>query len=435
MTDTNFTISFDDITYNSVNVVLDLGGSGLPIYERGVVYDLESNPTVDDTIKISGSGYGEFTIPLTGLDYNTIYHARGFYRYYDSNETQPNGDVDIFWDSVAISSNGQIMIAGGSNNRLYITTNGSQSWTEVQPAGDVNGYWNHCGISHDGTIMVVASTGGRVYRSTNTGSSWSETQPIGNNNGSWSSLSMSANGQIIVASIYGGRIYRTTNGGSSWAEIQPSGNSNRDWVSSAMSDDGSTIICIVDFGRAYLTINSGSSWAETFANGNNNSAWIYCTMSGDGNTIVACTSFGAVITKNKGTNWAEFLPYSVAYKRFTATSISTDGNIIVSGNGAFVSGDPIQTFGRLHFSIDGGNTWFEIQPEGDNEVFWNKASITPNGDYIIVSSNKRLYYIENKTIYGVEDDFITPHHPNTVTLQTTKNANGSLLQPAIRVMF
>ena len=51
---------------------------GSEILSRGVCWNIEGNPTIDDNKTEDGSGTGSFTSSLTGLNYNTEYYARAY---------------------------------------------------------------------------------------------------------------------------------------------------------------------------------------------------------------------------------------------------------------------------------------------------------------------------------------------------------------------
>jgi Leucine-rich repeat (LRR) protein len=67
------------ITYNSVvcggNVTSD-GGS--PVTARGVCWSTNSNPTINNSKTIDGSGTGSFTSTITGLSASTTYYVRAY---------------------------------------------------------------------------------------------------------------------------------------------------------------------------------------------------------------------------------------------------------------------------------------------------------------------------------------------------------------------
>ena len=56
-------------------------GGGLEVRERGIVYSTKQNPTISNlsnTIRPCGSGTGEFTYTITGLQANTTYYVRAY---------------------------------------------------------------------------------------------------------------------------------------------------------------------------------------------------------------------------------------------------------------------------------------------------------------------------------------------------------------------
>lgn len=61
----------------SGNVVSE-GGSH--VFDRGICWGTEHNPTYDKTIEMAGEGEGAFTCNLTTLNYNTTYYVRAYAR-------------------------------------------------------------------------------------------------------------------------------------------------------------------------------------------------------------------------------------------------------------------------------------------------------------------------------------------------------------------
>ena len=75
--------SVSDNTATIAATVSDSGDYALPIIERGVCYATTANPTLLTATKvadntISGKGYGNFNVSLSGLQPNTAYHARAY---------------------------------------------------------------------------------------------------------------------------------------------------------------------------------------------------------------------------------------------------------------------------------------------------------------------------------------------------------------------
>ncbi len=49
-----------------------------PVTERGICWNTDGSPTVDDSYLTDSSGYGEFTNDMTGLTENTTYYVRAY---------------------------------------------------------------------------------------------------------------------------------------------------------------------------------------------------------------------------------------------------------------------------------------------------------------------------------------------------------------------
>jgi len=69
--------------------------------------------------------------------------------------------------------------------------------------------------------------------------------------------------------------------------------------------------------------------------------------------------------------------------------LSPNSSYMISSNSIF---QPTKTLAkRLYLSDDGGNTWNQIYPAGDIDVFWKDAALSSDGRYIIVISSTSAY--------------------------------------------
>ena len=83
---TSSSIVNNSVTATTVSIAASVSDSGdyaLPIIERGVCYATTANPTLLTATKvidanISGKGFGNFNVSLSGLLPNTAYHARAY---------------------------------------------------------------------------------------------------------------------------------------------------------------------------------------------------------------------------------------------------------------------------------------------------------------------------------------------------------------------
>ena len=84
---------------------------------------------------------------------------------------------------------------------------GAITWSETQPAGDVDKPWTSIASDDDGSNLIAGVDGGRIYLSTNGGTTWSETQPAGDVNKGWEGVASDDDGSNLIAGVYDGRVY------------------------------------------------------------------------------------------------------------------------------------------------------------------------------------------------------------------------------------
>jgi len=67
-----------DATSVAIGAKIDRIDENVTISQRGVCYSVKKNPTVDDSLVINGSGYGEYEVTISNLTGYTTYYARAF---------------------------------------------------------------------------------------------------------------------------------------------------------------------------------------------------------------------------------------------------------------------------------------------------------------------------------------------------------------------
>jgi hypothetical protein len=337
-------------------------------------------------------------------------------------ETQPAGNSDKKWESVSVSSDGNIILASVNHGRLYKSGDGGTTWSETQPAGDADKSWGTVSISSDGNTMWAAMAWGRIYKSGNAGSTWSETQPVGNNDKQWTSLSVSSNGSTVLAAVSNGRLYKSANGGSTWSETRPAGDVNKAWTKVAVSSDGNSMLAPVLFGRIYKSIDGGTTWSETQPAGNDDKMWMVTAISSNG-TIMLAGVFNGRLYKSLdgGTTWNETQPAGNNDKQWGTLSISTNSATMAAG----VWG------GRLYESSNGGIDWVEIQPAGDVDENWQTSAITSDGSTMIAGvQNGRLYlYLPNIAVTDITSSSASATGIITATNGPDATSRGAIIYP------
>lgn len=306
-------------------------------------------------------------------------------------ETQPAGNMARQWNILATSTDGQTVIAGVFDGRLYLSTDAGARWTETQPAGNTDGSWQALAMSSDGQQIVVGNYSGRLYVSNNRGSSWNEIQPVGNASETWITAGISDDGQTIMVAAFEGRAYLSTDGGENWIEVQPGGNADLNWYTLAISGDGQTLYASVNTGRIYRSVNQGADWSETQPAGNSNQPWRSIDINYDGQIAVAAVDSGSNLyrTTNQGSDWSVLQPAGAANPYLTTVSMSADSQTI------FATG----ANGKMYLSSDGGDTWSIDAFQSSVEFGWNTGIMSQNATHFYVGEwIGRLYHGEVQTV-------------------------------------
>lgn len=125
-------------------------------------------------------------------------------------ETQPAGNVDLAWQTGDISADGQVITAGvfeyagqGIFGAFYVSTDGGTNWTYSPPTGGGGSIGEEspssAAMSADGQTIMVGMEDGRLFISEDAGGTWTETDPFGTaSNQSWGTVSMSADGETTM---------------------------------------------------------------------------------------------------------------------------------------------------------------------------------------------------------------------------------------------
>lgn len=118
--------TISDITVNSAKAsgtVTDDGG--VTVFERGICWDTVANPTISHHKIPSGSGVGQFTCDITGLDLNTTYHVRA----YATNTYGTNYGDDVTFTTLGIIP--QVITVGLTDisfNSVKVRGNVTNDW-------------------------------------------------------------------------------------------------------------------------------------------------------------------------------------------------------------------------------------------------------------------------------------------------------------------
>lgn len=278
----------------------------------------------------------------------------------------------LYWTDVAMSANGQVIVAVASYNPststyggLFISKNGGTSWSSGALSSTLQ--WNTVALDDSGTKIYAAATGSTgVYVSSNQGSSFASYGSFGN----IVSLATSGSGVYIAAATSSGGIYYSTNSGSTWSISTGVSLSTISWIAISMSSTGQYVAtCAVGY-QYRISSNYGSSFGTGYG---------YCSD-------IAFSDSGAYILYSSGTT----LYLSTNYG-------STFQTILISG----FSNSQATTYVAMSSSgskllalikIPGGSNYVYIS--SDTGSTWTNLISTTNSVYgIAVSSSASTYSV------------------------------------------
>jgi len=251
------------------------------------------------------------------------------------------GTGDYPWQTSAASEKGGIMWAGaqgggGDKSGLWVSTNGGASFREVNAttSGLPNdAVWSSVAVSADGQTVVATAADGSVWTSIDGGLNFTNTSaPPGNH--AWTSVSSSGNSSFLLAAEQGGSCWISFNGGQTWVEQNQVADapSPGDWVATAVAADGSSGWAADAGGNLWVYDVATDTWTKASAAGRHD--WSSLAVSADGQTIFAGTASGTVYySLDGGLTWQQ--DTSAGTQPITGIALAADGqSAVVSTAGA-----------------------------------------------------------------------------------------------------
>lgn len=221
----------------------------------------------------------------------------------------------------AMSVDGRVMAVTSTDfytgHSIYVSTDYGSTWGPVTPYRR----WFSIAMSSDGRVMVAGDYGGYLYISKNFGSSW---DPLENGGQfQWSKVALSSDGQYIIANTNYGYVYFSDNYGEWWNEVTSLG--ERYWTGAAISSDGKIMaVCGYDDpDNIYISRDYGISWNAATSAGLK--IWDAISMSSNGEIMVASNMGVIYVSTDYGVGWA---PESELYYA-SVIAMSSDAKVMV----------------------------------------------------------------------------------------------------------
>ena len=311
-----------------------------------VALTLPANPSVGDTVNVSGAGAGGWKLVQNAgqsIHTNNLPGSSSTGTFAATSAPQQN------WWSLASSANGQKLIAGlngatnGFGTRTYVSTDYGQTWSDLSPSAVfAEAYVT---ISPDGGHLLNALPDGHLWLSTNDGSSWANVTPSPTS--SWRATATSADGSVVLAADNSGAVYMSTDTGSTWSlsTTMPQGARG-----AAVSSDGTVLAVTSTGGNIWVSTDGGTNWnARASAQ-----PWTAIAMSSNGSHLAATIGGGQIYTStDSGATWT--LQATSPALSWTGIASSSSGNRLLAVNGS-----------QIFESTDSGATWASVTAASQN---------------------------------------------------------------------
>jgi len=251
--------------------------------------------------------------------------------------------------SVAMSADGQRVVAIGDGGVILTSTNGGQDW--VTRTSGTTAELSGVSLSANGERVAAVGSDGVILTSDNGGKDWAAR--TSGTTAQLNGVSFSADGERAVVVGSDGVILTSSNGGRDW--ITQTSGTMKSIFDVSLSSDGQGALA-VGYGVILTSRNGGEDWTSHSIGNRMQVSDI--SLSADGQRAVAVTPNGEILTSsNGGQDWAtqtigtaiSQLP-SNTIVQLGSVSLSADGRhavavgvaglILISDNGGqmFVSG-------------------------------------------------------------------------------------------------
>lgn len=300
------------------------------------------------------------------------------------------------FNTVAVSRNGgQYMLAGISKfassgyeeGGLYLSTNYGSTWTFVP----LIGYWYKVAISDNGQYMLAVEQYGKAYQSTNYGSTWSE---LSTGIDSYRGAALSGSGQyqmITISNTSASSVLVSLNYGSSWSTVLIASYEN--FNSCAINSSGEFFYVGFGAGNAGVkrSLNYGASWSFlSFPSITGFVSDINCTA--DGEKLVAPVfgnPNGLVKSLNYGSSWVT----TGTSSSWRSASVNTNIPPPLAIPTAYAVSEGVFGNPNTYLQKSEGTSAHTNTSAGYRD--WRCVSNSDNGQYILAGAYNGLYLSTN----------------------------------------
>lgn len=148
------------------------------------------------------------------------------------------------WQRITLSADGTKGVACVYGGYIYTSTDSGANWTERQPYTGTVKNWSDVAISNDGQKILAANYTSSAYLSLSTdgGATWANNKA---NTYAWRCAAMSSDGTRMIAGAVNSYLYFCVNSGTTWTSQNPVA---LNCLATSMSSDGTKIIAALSDG-------------------------------------------------------------------------------------------------------------------------------------------------------------------------------------------
>ncbi len=302
--------------------------------------------------------------------------------------------------AIATSADGTKLLAGeggGTNGKLWLSTNSGASWTALSTAtsGLTNGNWFATAISNDGQTMAAIDTNaegtttGHVWTSVDGGTTMVKQNGTNAPFATLLGLAMAVSGSTItiVASgsnadfLYTGTCSTSCGSTANWTWTKLSSAGSGTWRGVAIDSTGTKIVGVLNSGAIWTGTYSGS-WTMTQQTGAGSRAWLGVASSQDGSRLAATVNGGDIWTAQAvGTGTCTSSVTGYCWTDQTGSGSSAWYEIASSADGTkLLAASSFSGSSSVYVSSDSGVTWV-AQPSAGSRP-WRQLAMSSTGQYM-----------------------------------------------------
>ena len=194
-------INYDSVIMSSLNHVIFYNykeSNFIKCYiDDAGISNIQAFNTVENIISIALNTDGQYFTAITSSGAILLWSDYG-------NVIQTNIDfIGYKWTDISMSYSGNIMAITSTNNRIFISINGGNTWL---PKSDVN-KWYKIKLSATGVSMIAIVESGKLCVSSDTGNTWTYVE----NNNQWRDIAINGNGDFQIACNLNNIVYHPFN--------------------------------------------------------------------------------------------------------------------------------------------------------------------------------------------------------------------------------